>query len=131
MWVGLEILFGIFTIWARTLIQTGYMVSSPDPELPVSEGGGGEGGGGEGRGGGGEGGEPKASVVITMNMSVAIVDLLDQAADLDKKDLPPHFEKLSTELRSLQKYVSDSTVFLTSYDFKIAQKVSKTRLSVW
>ena len=53
----------------------------------------------------------------------AIVDLLESASALRKEQLTAHFDRVSEELQSLKKFVSDSTVFLTSFDLKSSQQV--------
>ena len=53
----------------------------------------------------------------------AIVDLLDSAGGLPKDELTAHFDRISAELQTLQKFVSDSTLFLTSYDLRSSQQV--------
>lgn len=57
-------------------------------------------------------------------MYLVITGLLEEADGVAKGDLPSHFEKISAECRLLQKFVSDSTVFLTSYDLRNSQRVS-------
>lgn len=58
-----------------------------------------------------------------LNAFLVIRSLLDDANTLPKGDLPSHFEKISSEAQLLQKYISDSTVFITAYDLKTAQQV--------
>lgn len=53
----------------------------------------------------------------------AIVDLLKVASTLPKDQLMPHFDNISTEVQALQKFVSDSTSFLTAYDLQSSQQV--------
>lgn len=53
----------------------------------------------------------------------AIVDLLDSAGGLPKDELTAHFDRISAELQILKKFVSDSTLFLTSYDLRNSQQV--------
>lgn len=55
----------------------------------------------------------------------AIVELLESAGTLPKDQLTAHFDHVSEELQSLKKFVSDSTVFLTSFDLKSSQQVSR------
>ena len=55
----------------------------------------------------------------------AIVELLESAGTLPKDKLTAHFDHVSEELQSLKKFVSDSTVFLTSFDLKSSQQVSR------
>lgn len=58
----------------------------------------------------------------------AIMCLLSEAEELSKTELPLHFDKISSECQNLQKFVSDSVLFITGYDKKIAQKVSNTEV---
>ena len=53
----------------------------------------------------------------------AIVELLESAGSLPKDQLTAHFDHVSEELQSLKKFVSDSSVFLTSFDLKSSQRV--------
>lgn len=53
----------------------------------------------------------------------AIVGLFDSASDLSKDQLTAHFNQISGELQTLQKFVSDSTLFLTSFDLRNSQQV--------
>lgn len=52
-----------------------------------------------------------------------IIELLESAGALPKEQLTAHFDRVSEELQSLKKFVSDSTVFLTSFDLKSSQQV--------
>ena len=54
----------------------------------------------------------------------AIVSLLDSAARVPKDQLIAHFDHVSSELQALQKFVSNSTLFLASYDLRGSQLVS-------
>ena len=53
----------------------------------------------------------------------AIVGLLESASDIPKDKLIAHFDHVSSELQTLQKFVSDSTLFLASYDLRSSQLV--------
>ena len=48
--------------------------------------------------------------------------LLQAAATLPKNELPDHFECISKEMQALQKFVSDSATFLSSYDLRSSQQ---------
>ena len=54
---------------------------------------------------------------------VGIEALLQAAATLPKNELPDHFECISKEMQALQKFVSDSATFLSSYDLRSSQQV--------
>ena len=56
----------------------------------------------------------------------SIGELLESASALPKDQLTAHFNDVSEELQCLKKFVSDSTVFLTSFDLKSSQRVSRT-----
>ena len=60
----------------------------------------------------------------------AIVELLESADTLPKGQLTVHFDHVSEELQNLKKFVSDSTVFLTSFDLKSSQRVSLYSLMI-
>lgn len=60
----------------------------------------------------------------------AITSLLSEADSVAKAELPVHFEKISSECQNIQKLVSDSTVFLTSWDLKTSQKQIKDLLQL-
>ena len=60
----------------------------------------------------------------------AIVELLESAGTLPKGQLTVHFDHVSEELQNLKKFVSDSTVFLTSFDLKSSQRVSQYSLMI-
>lgn len=49
-------------------------------------------------------------------------DLLLKSYQVDKIDLPNHFNEISKEILLLQKYVAASNIFLRSYDIKKCQK---------
>lgn len=49
-------------------------------------------------------------------------DLLVKSYQVDKMDLPNHFNEISKEILLLQKYVAASNIFLRSYDIKKCQK---------
>ena len=53
----------------------------------------------------------------------AIVELLESAGSLPKDQLTAHFNRVSAELQSLKKFVSDSSVFLPAFDLKSSQQV--------
>lgn len=49
----------------------------------------------------------------------------DESKYVDKSSLPDHFASISNLLQQLQKYMSDSVMFLPSYDIRVAQGVLK------
>ena len=55
----------------------------------------------------------------------AIEKLLSAAWDVPKEQLPAHFDSLSVQCQALQKFVSDSTVFITSYELRSSQEVDR------
>lgn len=57
----------------------------------------------------------KREILVSLN-------LLDTA--LSKNDLSTEFDKITKKIQSLQKYVSDSAMFLPSYDMRRAQEIS-------
>lgn len=57
-----------------------------------------------------------------MSRSSLINDLLVKSTQVDKIDLPNHFNEISKEILLLQKYVAASNIFLRSYDIKKCQK---------
>ena len=50
-------------------------------------------------------------------------DLLLAVEDAAQCDLKKNFENIASEVHSLQKFVSDSTLFLTPYDIRNSQQV--------
>ena len=56
-------------------------------------------------------------------MIAAIEELLSGAEDVPQEQLPAHFDSLSTQCHALQKFLSDSTLFLTSYELRTSQQV--------
>lgn len=53
----------------------------------------------------------------------AIEAMLLEADSLLRDQLPSHFERLFTEYHALQKFTSDSALFLTSYDLRSSQQL--------
>ena len=53
----------------------------------------------------------------------AIEELLCGAEDVPQEQLPTHFDSLSTQCHALQKFLSDSTLYLTSYELRTSQQV--------
>ena len=45
------------------------------------------------------------------------------AEDVAQCELKKHFDTIASEVQSLQKFVSDSTLFLTAYDIRNSQQV--------
>lgn len=56
-------------------------------------------------------------------VSAAIAGSLKLADSLDKEALPVHFEELFSRCSDIQKLISDSSLFLSAYDIRIAQQV--------
>ena len=68
--------------------------------------------------------EPRDSFVACYTtICTVILALLEEADNLSKDEIPPHFEKISSECQTLQKLVSDSIVFLSGYDKRTSQEV--------
>lgn len=53
----------------------------------------------------------------------AIEELLCAAEDVPQEQLPTHFDSISTQCHALQKFLSDSTLYLTSYELRTSQQV--------
>lgn len=47
---------------------------------------------------------------------------LANAPNTDKKEIAFHFDKISREIHSLQKFVADSLIFLRDYDIRVCQE---------
>ena len=54
---------------------------------------------------------------------IAIEDLLEEAKSLPVNELPGHFDVISKKCQSLQRLVSDATLYLASFELKTAQEV--------
>ncbi|XP_071056625.1 tubulin-specific chaperone C [Onthophagus taurus] len=48
---------------------------------------------------------------------------LNKSSEIKIKDLPEHFDKISKDILSLQKYLAGSNLFLRGYDIKIYQQI--------
>ena len=60
------------------------------------------------------------------NFSKAVDDMkkqLESTSEVPKKDLQHHFDALSVSLQKLQKFVTESTIFLPAYDIQKCQEV--------
>jgi len=53
---------------------------------------------------------------------VEIQELLDHAGQLDKNLVPAHLDETIIKINTAQKYITDSALFLPSYDMKNAQR---------
>lgn len=53
----------------------------------------------------------------------AIEDLLEIAKSVPKDGLPEHFDLISKDCHSLQRLVSDATLYLTAFELRTAQEV--------
>lgn len=53
----------------------------------------------------------------------AIEDLLESAKSLPKDSLAGHFDLIAKDCHSLQRLVSDATLYLTAFELRTAQEV--------
>lgn len=56
-------------------------------------------------------------------LHTVIVESLNKASSVDKTDLPTYFDDIFAKFADVQKLISNSSIFLSSYDIKAAQKV--------
>lgn len=67
--------------------------------------------------------QSKTVIIIEPIYLVVISSLLEEAEGLPKSEIQSHFAKISSECQSIQKLVSDSTLFLSKFDLRTAQDV--------
>ena len=69
--------------------------------------------------------ECQMEINVFVLLSLAISCSLELAESLAKDELPAHFENVFSQCSDIQKLISDSSLFLSSYNVRIAQKVGK------
>lgn len=60
---------------------------------------------------------------LISDKQVYINDLIKNSKNLPKIELPDHFNKISNEIVSLQKYVASSNIFLRNYDLERCKSI--------
>ena len=49
--------------------------------------------------------------------------MLSSAAEIPRDQVQQRFHEIANEVQALQKYLTDSTLFLTAYDVRTSQEV--------
>lgn len=62
-------------------------------------------------------------IIMLLSFGIAIEGLLEIAKSLPKDGLSEHFDLISKDCHSLQRLVSDATLYLTSFELRTAQEV--------
>ena len=61
---------------------------------------------------------------FNIHFNNALSDMLSGATEVPRDQLQQHFHQIACDVQALQKYLTDSTLFLTAYEVRTSQQVT-------